>query len=143
MFRKRKEAAASDGETLAEPLVEPVPEDSFQFGVWLSQNAPTYVAVFTFALAFVTGIIWVTLKSTGEGNISSSLYWVIGINMALFLVSMGFVLTRQLKISDSAANHVWTEVKSDPKKAYLPALGFVGVVVLVFWAHSYPRYSEY
>ena len=133
VFRKRKEAAAAHGETLAEQLVEPEPEDSFQFGVWLSQNAPTYVAVFTFALAFVTGIIWVTLKSTGEGNISSSLYWVIGINMALFLVSMGFVLTRQLKISDSAANHVWTEVKSDPKKAYLPALGFVGVVVLVFF----------
>ena len=133
VFRKRKEAAAADGETLAEPLVEPEPEDSFQFGVWLSQNAPTYVAVFTFALAFVTGIIWVTLKSTGEGNISSSLYWVIGINMALFLVSMGFVLIRQLKIADSAASHVWTKVKADPKKAYLPALGFVGVVVLVFF----------
>ncbi len=133
VFRKRKEAAAADGETLAEPLVEPEPEDSFQFGVWLSQNAPTYVAVFTFALAFVTGIIWVTLKSTGEGNISSSLYWVIGINMALFLVSMGFVLIRQLKIADSAASHVWTNVKADPKKAYLPALGFVGVVVLVFF----------
>jgi|GEM_PF-1132197 len=132
VFRKRKEAAAAHGETLAEPLVEPEPEDSFQFGVWLSQNAPTYVAVFTFALAFVTGIIWVTLKSTGEGNISSSLYWVIGINMALFLVSMGFVLIRQLKIADSAASHVWTNVKADPKKAYLPALGFVGVVVLVF-----------
>lgn len=133
VVRKLRETAATDGETLAEPLVEPEPEDSFQFGVWLSQNAPTYVAVFTFALAFVTGIIWVTLKSTGEGNVSSSLHWVIGINMALFLVSMGFVLTRQLKISDSAANHVWTEVKSDPKKAYLPALGFVGVVVLVFF----------
>ena len=132
VFRKRKEAAAAHGETLAEPLVEPEPEDSFQFGVWLSQNAPTYVAVFTFALAFVTGIIWVTLKSTGEGNISSSLYWVIGINMALFLVSMGFVLIRQLKIADSAASHVWTNVKADPKKAYLPALGFIGVVVLVF-----------
>lgn len=132
VFRKRKEAAAAHGETLAEPLVEPEPEDSFQFGVWLSQNAPTYVAVFTFALAFVTGIIWVTLKSTGEGNISSSLYLVIGINMALFLVSMGFVLIRQLKIADSAASHVWTNVKADPKKAYLPALGFVGVVVLVF-----------
>ena len=91
------------------------------------------MAVFTFALAFVTGIIWVTLKSTGEGNISSSLYWVIGINMALFLVSMGFVLIRQLKIADSAASHVWTKVKADPKKAYLPALGFVGVVVLVFF----------
>ena len=133
VVRKLRETAATDGETLAEPLVEPEPEDSFQFGVWLSQNAPTYVAVFTFALAFVTGIIWVTLKSTGEGNVSSSLHWVIGINMALFLVSMGFVLTRQLKIADSAANHVWTEVKSDPKKAYLPALGFVGVVVLVFF----------
>ena len=133
VVRKLRETAASDGETLAEPLVDPEPEDSFQFGVWLSQNAPTYVAVFTFALAFVTGIIWVTLKSTGEGNISSSLYWVIGINMALFLVSMGFVLIRQLKIADSAANHVWTSVKADPKKAYLPALGFLGVVVLVFF----------
>ena len=132
VVRKLRETAASDGETLAEPLVEPEPEGSFQFGVWLSQNAPTYVAVFTFALAFVTGIIWVTLKSTGEGNISSSLYWVIGINMALFLVSMGFVLIRQLKIADSAASHVWTNVKADPKKAYLPALGFIGVVVLVF-----------
>jgi len=132
VFRKRKEAAAADADTLAEPLVEPEPEDSFQLGVWLSQNAPTYVAVFTFALAFVIGIIWVTLKSTGEGNVPSPLYWVIGINMALFLVSMGFVLIRQLKIADSAANHVWTEVKDDPKKAYLPALGFVGVVVLVF-----------
>ena len=66
VFRKRKESATAHGETLAEQLVEPEPEDSFQFGVWLSQNAPTYVAVFTFALAFVTGIIWVTLKSTGE-----------------------------------------------------------------------------
>ena len=81
MVRKLRESAASDGETLAEPLVEPEPEDSFQLGVWLSQNAPTYVAVFTFALAFVTGIIWVTLKSTGEGNVSSSLYWVIGLNI--------------------------------------------------------------
>ena len=133
VFRKRKEAAAADGETLAEPLVEPEPEDSFQLGVWLSQNAPTYVAVFTFALAFVIGIIWVTLKSTGEGSVPSPLYWVIGINMALFLVSMGFVLIRQLKIADSAASHVWTNVKADPKKAYLPALGFVGVVVLVFF----------
>jgi len=133
VVRKLRESAASDGETLAEPLVEPEPEDSFQLGVWLSQNAPTYVAVFTFALAFVIGIIWVTLKSTGEGNVPSPLYWVIGINMALFLVSMGFVLIRQLKIADSAANHVWTEVKDDPKKAYLPALGFVGVVVLVFF----------
>ena len=131
VVRKLRESAASDGETLAEPLLEP--EDSFQFGVWLSQNAPTYVAVFTFALAFVTGIIWVALKSTGEGNVSSSLHWVIGINMALFLVSMGFVLIRQLKIADSAASHVWTKVKADPKKAYLPALGFVGVVVLVFF----------
>ena len=133
VVRKHRETAASDGETLAEPLVEPEPGDSFQFGVWLSQNAPTYVAVFTFALAFVTGIIWVTLKSTGEGNVSSSLHWVIGINMALFLVSMGFVMKRQLKIADSAASHVWTNVKADPKKAYLPALGFVGVVVLVFF----------
>ena len=133
LVRKLRETAANDGETLADPLVEPEPEGSFQFGVWLSQNAPTYVAAFTFALAFVTGIIWVTLKSTGEGNISSSLYWVIGINMALFLVSMGFVLIRQLKIADSAASHVWTNVKADPKKAYLPALGFVGVVVLVFF----------
>lgn len=133
VVRKLRESAASDGETLAEPLVEPEPEDSFQLGVWLSQNAPTYVAVFTFALAFVIGIIWVTLKSTGEGNVPSPLYWVIGINMALFLVSVGFVLMRQLKIADSAANHVWTEVKGDPKKAYLPALGFVGVVVLVFF----------
>ena len=133
VVRKLRESAASDGETLAEPLVEPEPEDSFQLGVWLSQNAPTYVAVFTFALAFVTGIIWVALKSTGEGNVSSSLHWVIGINMALFLVSMGFVLIRQLKIADSAASHVWTKVKADPKKAYLPALGFVGVVVLVFF----------
>ena len=81
-------------------------------------------------MAFVTGIIWVTLKSTGEEHIDS-LCWVIGINMALFLVSMGFVLIRQLKIADSAASHVWTSVKADPKKAYLPALGFVGVVVLV------------
>ena len=116
LVRKLRETAANDGETLADPLVEPEPEGSFQFGVWLSQNAPTYVAAFTFALAFVTGIIWVTLKSTGEGNISSSLYWVIGINMALFLVSMGFVLIRQLKIADSAASHVWTNVKADPKK---------------------------
>ena len=131
VVRKLRQSAASDGETLAEPLLKP--EDSFQFGVWLSQNAPTYVAVFTFALAFVTGIIWVALKSTGEGNVSSSLHWVIGINMALFLVSMGFVLIRQLKIADSAASHVWTKVKADPKKAYLPALGFVGVVVLVFF----------
>ena len=131
VVRKLRESAASDGETLAEPLLKP--EDSFQFGVWLSQNAPTYVAVFTFALAFVTGIIWVALKSTGEGSVSSSLHWVIGINMALFLVSMGFVLIRQLKIADSAASHVWTKVKADPKKAYLPALGFVGVVVLVFF----------
>ena len=133
VVRKLRESAASDGETLAEPLVEPEPEDSFQLGVWLSQNAPTYVAVFTFALAFVIGIIWVTLKSTGEGSVPSPLYWVIGINMALFLVSMGFVLIRQLKIADSAASHVWTKVKADPKKAYLPALGFVGVVVLVFF----------
>ena len=132
VFRKRKEAAAADADTLAESLVEPEPEDSFQLGVWLSQNAPTYVAVFTFALAFVTGIIWVTLKSTGEGNVSSSLYWVIGLNMALFLVSMGIVFTRQLQIEDSAANHVWAEVKANPNKVVLPALGFAGVVALVF-----------
>ena len=132
VFRKRKEAAAADADTLAEPLVEPEPEDSFQLGVWLSQNAPTYVAVFTFALAFVIGIIWVTLKSTGEGNVPSPLYWVIGLNMALFLISMGIVLTRQLQIEDSAANHVWAEVKANPNKVVLPALGFAGVVALVF-----------
>ena len=59
VFRKRKEAAAAHGETLAEQLVEPEPKTRFSLA--LAQSKCTdYVAVFTFALAFVTGIIWVT-----------------------------------------------------------------------------------
>ena len=137
--RLKEPPAPPSSEVIPEPVPQPevLPEPAkerppSQIWAWVSNNAPTTVALFTAVLAFTTGMIWIGQKSTGDGEAAPALAWVMGVNILMFLGAFGLVVVRQLKIHDSAANHVWTEIKANPKKAYVPALVFAGVVALVF-----------
>ena len=114
--------------------VEPLEEESAESAgvwTWISNNAPTAVALFSIVLSFVLGLIWVGQKSSG-GVGSPMIVWTFLGSMAVFVVAFCTVVFRQLKIEDSAAAQIWTEIKVKPSRAYVPALIFAGLVVLVF-----------
>ena len=109
--------------------------------LWVSNNAPTTVCLFSAVLAFFVGLIYVGQGSTGEGNASPLLGWFFVLSICSFLVAFGIVIFRQIKREGTAAAHHWAQIKAKPTRAFVPGLIFAGVLVLVFLALTFVQSS--